>query len=149
MSKITKMGITTRRCVNNMQRLRNIISCFMLFGFLTLASCGNNDLCVGDEISRVLSPDKRVDAVVTKGNCGATTSYSYQVSVVQAGKAPVESDIIFLADKAESVSVSWQAPKKLVISYKEARIFKFTSFWSSKDLDNFQYIVSVVEVQRD
>lgn len=121
----------------------------MFFGFLALAACGNNDLCVGDEISRVSSPDKRVDAVVTKGNCGATTSYSYGVSVVQAGKTPVESDIIFLADKAESVSVYWQAPKKLVISYKEARIFKFTNFWSSKDLDSFQYIVSVVEVQRD
>lgn len=132
-----------------MQRLRNMTACFILFGFLALAACGNNDLCVGDEISRVSSPDKRVDAVVTKGNCGATTSYSYRVSVVQAGKTPVESDIIFLADKAERVTVSWQAPKKLVISYKEARIFKFTNFWSSKEFDNFQYIVSVVEVQRD
>ena len=69
--------------------------------------------------------------------------------MVQTGKTPVESDIIFLADKAEGVSVFWQTPKKLVISYKEARIFKFKNFWSSKDLDNFQYIVSVIEVQRN
>ena len=129
--------------------LKNITTYFMLFFLLNLAACGNDDLCVGEDISRVSSPDKIVDVVVTKANCGATTSYSYRVSVVQTGKTPVESDIIFLADKAEGVSVFWQTPKKLVISYKEARIFKFKNFWSSKDLDNFQYIVSVIEVQRN
>lgn len=144
-----KMGITTQRRANKMRRLRNVTACLVLFGFIALAGCGKNDLCVGDEISRASSPDKRVDAIVTKGNCGATTSYSYRIFVVQAGKTPVESDMVFLADKAESVSVSWQVPKKLMISYKEARIFKFTNFWSSKELDNFQYMVSVVEVQSD
>lgn len=122
----------------------------MLFGFFAFAGgCGKKDLCVGDEIFRVSSPDNRVDAVVTKGNCGATTSYSYRVYVVQAGKTPIESDMIFLADRAESVSATWLAPKKLLLSYKEARIFKFTNFWNSKELDNFQYVVSVVEVQRN
>lgn len=143
------MVIMTIIYVNKIYSLINTTVCFILFGLLALVGCEKNDLCVGDEISRASSPDKRVDAVVTKGNCGATTSYSYRVSVVQAGKIPVESDMIFFADKTESVSVSWQAPKKLVVSYKEARIFKFTNFWSSKELDNFQYIVSVVEVQRD
>ncbi len=143
------MVITIQKFINKMQLLKNITTYFMLFFLLNLAACGNDDLCVGEDISRVSSPDKIVDVVVTKANCGATTSYSYRVSVVQTGKTPVESDIIFLADKAEGVSVFWQTPKKLVISYKEARIFKFKNFWSSKDLDNFQYIVSVIEVQRN
>ena len=143
------MVITIQKFINKMQLLKNITTYFMLFFLLNLAACGNDDLCVGEDISRVSSPDKIVDVVVTKANCGATTSYSYRVSVVQTGKTPVESDIIFLADKAEGVSVFWQTPKKLVISYKEARIFKFKNFWRSKDLDNFQYIVSVIEVQRN
>lgn len=143
------MVITIQKFINKMQLLKNITTYFMLFFLLNLAACGNNDLCVKEVISRTSSPDKKVDAVVTKGDCGATTSYSYRVSVVQAGKTPVESDTIFLADNAENISIFWQAPKKLVISYKEARIFKFTNFWSSKELDNSQYIVSVIEVQRN
>jgi hypothetical protein len=90
-----------------------------------------------------------VDAVVTKSNCGGTTDYSYRVSIVQAGNAPIDSDVIFLADKAEGLGITWRAPKELMISYDKARIFRFTNFWSVKEIDNFQYIVSVVEMQRD
>jgi hypothetical protein len=121
----------------------------MLPGLLVLAGCGKGDLCSEDEMSRAASPDKRVDAVVTKGNCGGTTDYSYRVSIVQAGKAPIDSDVIFLADKAEGLGISWRAPKELLISYKKARIFRFTNFWSAKEVDDFQYLVSVVEMQRD
>lgn len=132
-----------------MQISRNVMASFTLLAILVLVGCEKNDLCVGEEISRITSPDKEVDAVVMKGNCGATTSYSYRIYVVQAGRTPVEHDMIFLADKAEDVRVSWQAQRKLLISYQEARIFKFTNFWSSRDLDNFQYVVTVVEVQRE
>jgi len=144
-----RMVITIRRCTNGMHRLSSVTAHVVLFGFILVLGCENSNLCVDDEIGRVPSPDKRVEAVITNGNCGATTSYSYRVSVVQAGKAPVESDTVFLADKTDSVIVSWEASKKLMISYKEARIFNFTNFWSSKEVDNFHYIVSVVEARHE
>ena len=60
------MVITIQKFINKMQLLKNITTYFMLFFLLNLAACGNDDLCVGEDISRVSSPDKIVDVVVTK-----------------------------------------------------------------------------------
>lgn len=138
-----------QRCVDKVRRLRNIAACSMLLVFLFLSGCGKNDLCVGDEVSRVSSPDNRVDAVLTRGNCGATTSYSYRVYLVNVGKTPNENDMVFLSDNAESISVTWQTSKKLLIYYGEARIFKFRNFWSSTEIENSKYVVSIDLMRRN
>lgn len=114
---------------------------------MVLTGCGKGDLCVEREISRTPSPDKLADAVISMSDCGATTSNSYRVYVVKVGGGPVEDDVVFLADKVEDINVFWQAPRKLLISYKEARIFRFTNFWSSEEMDNFRYVVSIAELQ--
>jgi hypothetical protein len=43
------------------------------------ASC---NLCDNREISRVPSPDGKVDAVIFERDCGATTDFSTQISIV-------------------------------------------------------------------
>ena len=49
---------------------------------LTLAWGG---MCGNDVVARVPSPDGRLEAVVFQRDCGATTDFSTQVSVVRAG----------------------------------------------------------------
>lgn len=122
-------------------------SWFVLLGVIVLAGCGKCGLCEDSELLRTTSPDKLVDAVVSSRDCGATTDYVYRVYVFKAGSEPVENDVVFLADNVDDLNIHWQASKKLVISYKEARIFRFKNFWSSKEIDNFRYVVSVAEHQ--
>ena len=49
-----------------------------------------------------MSPDKKVEAVLLRTDCGgATTSYSYRLSIVPLGKKAGRSDTVFLAEKLE------------------------------------------------
>lgn len=111
---------------------------------LISTSCSLDDSCSSEEVTRTTSPDKIVDAVLIKNNCGATTSYSYRVFIIPAGNEP-NNNSIFLADKVEDLKISWKSLKNLSITYSKARIFEFTNFWQSKKIDNFLYIVSISE----
>jgi hypothetical protein len=55
---------------------------------LSLAAAGC-DLCGNQEITRIPSPDGKIEAVLFERDCGATTNFSAQISVVPKG-APAE-----------------------------------------------------------
>ena len=60
------------------------------------SSCGR---CGNDEVVRVPSPDAKFEAVVFQRDCGATTGFSTQVSVVTKGASlPNEAGNVFIAD---------------------------------------------------
>lgn len=102
--------------------------------------------CEFNEVDRIKSTDGIVDAVHVRGNCGATTSFSENVFIVQNGAktpAPKERYQVFSADHVEGLKVKWREPRVLEIYYKEARIFQFTNFWHSKDVQNFSYVVEI------
>lgn len=122
------------------KKIKFVIVIFMFF----LSSCSKINPCGEEEVSRILSMDSKVDAVVLKKSCGATTSSLMQVFIVKTGEK-IEGEPVFKADKIIDLEVSWSAPKKLTIEYKEARIFNFKNFWLSRDVDNFDYIVTIVE----
>lgn len=109
-----------------------------------LTSCDNPSLCSNDEILRKSSPDKVVDAVIVKKNCGATTSSSYSIFIV-----PSESEVfdqhVFLSDKTDNLKITWATNKQLSIVYNKARIFEYTNFWQSSKIENFKYIVEISE----
>ena len=107
--------------------------------------CGLSSPCNQTEANRLKSPDGKVEAVQVKSDCGATTSESISVFVVGSGKETEESDLVLSADHTESFSLLWRESKFLEIKYKQARIFQFTNFWQSKDIDNFSYVVEVRE----
>ena len=107
-------------------------------------SCSVDGSCSSEEVNRTSSPDKLVDAVVIKNNCGATTSFSYRIFVVPVGE-DTKKNSIFLADKVEGLNIQWTSSKKLLITYADARIFEYTNFWQSKKIQNFDYIVSISE----
>lgn len=118
-----------------------------IFIFSVLTGC-NSSTCISKIVSREVSPDNRVDAVIAKVNCGATTDYSFRVHIVPAGSEPLGNHV-FLADHIKGLEVNWIENQKLAITYDEARIFEYTNFWHSKELDNFEYFVSITEAIRD
>lgn len=85
-----------------------------------------------------------MEAILEKKDCGATTSISYSVAIVPTGGTP-QGEPIFVADKAMALDLKWSADRKLMITYESARIFSFTSFWQSREMDNFNYVVAIEE----
>jgi len=97
------------------------------------------------EVSRVASSDGRLEAVLDEVNGGATTSYAYSLYLVPKGvtKLPSRNSAIFVADHIDGLHVEWAESKLLQVTYREARIFQFTNFWESADVDSFRYVVEL------
>lgn len=113
----------------------------LLAPLLILTACS----CEDTEIQRVKSPDGKVEAVHVRGNCGATTAYSEQIYIVTTGgKLPAEKEFSkFVADHADGLEMAWREQKVLEVRYNKARIFKFSNFWGSNDVENFEYVVEI------
>jgi hypothetical protein len=113
-----------------------------ILGFLLLLSalstgCLNLTDGCGNEILRAhYSPTKQLKAVVFERDCGATTGFSTQISVISAnGDLPNEAGNVFVADtdhgKSPSgpgggppVEVEWKGESSLNIIYdNRARVF--------------------------
>ena len=124
------------------KKLTVVMVVFLLSGCEAIT----NMLCENKELLRISSPDAKVDAVLMRGDCGATTPYSYGVYIIPKGEKIKKSYLIFSADHVEGESVQWIAPKLLEIKYRQARIFEFTNFWQSRDVDNFNYVVEIREI---
>ena len=100
-------------------------------------SCGF-DMCGNEELQTITSPDGKHKAVVFQRDCGATTGFSTQISLLRANerlaKAPGNA---FIADtdhgKAPAgpgggpeVNPQWASENELVVRYdKRARVFEF------------------------
>lgn len=97
-----------------------LITCLFIF---TLIFSGKSvlDLIIGDScgneiIQSLPSPDDERIAYVFKRDCGATTDYSYQLTVLKADKQfQNESGNAFISDR--SFSVSWTGDRKLEVEY--------------------------------
>src|SRR5262245_54521765 len=97
---------------------------------LPLMSCV--DPCGNGIISDVPSPNGKQHAIVFERDCGATTDFSYQVSILNSGQQiKNRAGNTFVADrnhgatKSMYVKVRWTGPQKLVISYPaDARLFR-------------------------
>ena len=102
---------------------------------LILASPACSDAC-GNYVQKVLpSPDGKHAAVLFRRDCGATTDFSTQVSVVRMGTRPKGSGNVFIADADHGAvgraawgdpwaDMKWVAPRHLVISYDaRSRVF--------------------------
>jgi hypothetical protein len=96
------------------------------------------------EISRIPSPDARVDAILVQtAGGGATVGFGYNVFVAPRGQSPGRGEERLVADHSKNLTLRWQGPRKLDIVYDEARIFKFSNFWHSKEVDDFNYVVEL------
>ncbi len=88
-----------------------------LCGALVLLSGCGPELCANAQVSEDVSPDRRYKAVTFRRDCGATTNYSVQVSIVPADKPlPNEAGNVFVASGEPLVLVRWVAERHLSIS---------------------------------
>lgn len=97
----------------------SLTGCPLVVGALCLlAGCAslNFDMC-GNTITRqAISPDGKLKAVVFSRDCGATTSESVQVSLVEAtAPLPDEAGNIFIAEQA-NIYIKWLSASKLQIT---------------------------------
>lgn len=95
------------------------------------------------EIQRVASPDGKVELVVSTAEGGATTSVTYYVNLVAPRGEPDLDASVLVADKVRNFSASWASPNRVVIQCGDARVFRYTNFWQSRDVDDFQHIVRI------
>jgi hypothetical protein len=102
------------------------IRCMALLIPLALASCA--DHCSNRVVSKTLSPNGQLEAVLFSRNCGATSGFSSQVSIVEAGDLPIDGGNVFVADTGHGlahagswggplVKIDWQTDRQILISY--------------------------------
>lgn len=106
---------------------------------MVLAACSSDY----EEMWRVPSPDSKVDAVLVRTGGPATVGFSYKLFIVPRGTLPGKSGELLLADRVRNITAVWQKARKLELRYDEARIFSFTNFWHSKEIDDFKYVVEL------
>ncbi|MGH9792758.1 MAG: hypothetical protein ACRD5W_16245 [Candidatus Acidiferrales bacterium] len=106
----------------------------ILFLLYLASACG---ICSNDVAWESTSPDGKLKAVIFMRNCGATTDFSTQVSILESSATlPNDSGSIFIADADHGavlvnrkgimdVRLTWKSQHRLVISYPgRARIFE-------------------------
>ena len=95
-----------------------------------------SDMCANKFLSEIPSPDGALKAVVFQRDCGATTGFSTQISIVQMNHSlPNESGNLFVADSNRNkaptgsgggleVRVAWIGACSLRIAHHQgARVF--------------------------
>ncbi len=82
---------------------------------LRLGGCGFPPLCENRLLKETLSPDGNQKAVLFERNCGATTNYSYQISVLpRNAQLPNESGNAF-SSYVQNPSVQWDDNRQILI----------------------------------
>lgn len=95
-----------------------------------------SDPCANTIVSRVPSPDGRREAVLFQRDCGATTGFSTQISILNGSQQLTGGGNAFSADdnhgaaQAESwggswADLKWSTPDRLIVRYAaKSRLFK-------------------------
>jgi hypothetical protein len=96
-----------------------------------------SDMCGNDTLAQVVSPDSTQTLVVFQRDCGATTGFSTQASLLTANAAlPNRKGNVFIADTNHGIApsgkgggpelrVQWQGPNSLLLQHHEkARVFR-------------------------
>jgi hypothetical protein len=97
---------------------------------------GYADSCANSVINRTDAPDATYSAVIFQHDCGATTGFSTQISVVERGQQPSGTGNAYRADDDHGAAAAgtwggplaeaeWLAPDHLPIRYaRKSRVFE-------------------------
>ena len=82
-----------------------------------------------DEVARVVSPTGKIDAVLFETNGGATTSFGYEIYVVEHGAQPAGSPAISLYgavrnEHAYGANLRWASPDSVAVEFLSAKSTK-------------------------
>lgn len=98
--------------------MKRIWSGLLACVFLVAAGCGP----AFEEVQRIVSQDRLVDAVVFNRLTDATVATPTEIFVLPAGGGP-SGDSVWRADKVVGLVVTWTSASTLQIEAKEARVF--------------------------
>ena len=111
-----------------MKNKKFLVYTFLFFSFY---SFGCNAIPLFEisstEHYRVKSPDGEVDAVLMKSDGGATTSFSYSLFLLPKGTSSKKlslDDSRLIADRAESLKITWIKSFKLTAKVPEFFVFQ-------------------------
>ncbi|MBA4353844.1 MAG: hypothetical protein C0409_04060 [Novosphingobium sp.] len=103
---------------------------------LSLAVAACDDACSNEVITRLASPDGKREAVMFQRDCGATSGYSTQISILDVGHALAGGGNTFRADDDHGAAkvgdwggslaeIKWLASDRLLVRYAgKSRIFE-------------------------
>lgn len=77
-------------------------------------------MCGNEIFNEAVAPDKKLKAVLFQRDCGATTGFSTQISLLASGNKLEDDDggNIFIADghpRDHAIELTWRSPHKLII----------------------------------
>ncbi len=126
--------------VNRIKLMNSQKKSFLILFWLMLSIFGCESMCANQILQEIPSPDKKFKAVVFQRDCGATTGFSTQVSIIKADdKLSNAAGNVFSADTnyrkvsgglvgGPTVEVVWKGPLQLYIMHPQnSRIFKATT----------------------
>ncbi|HEY4164656.1 MAG TPA: hypothetical protein VGM59_16435 [Dongiaceae bacterium] len=105
--------------------LTAIILLIGVLGYWMLTSF--DDICGNKIVATAFSPDRAVKAVLFERDCGATTGFSSQVSVLEGGATlPDDGGNVFIANESEGgESTSWGGPF-VALNWRDAHTLELT-----------------------
>jgi hypothetical protein len=122
--------------IPNRAKIRTLVIITFILSMGSMVGCGL-DPCGNEELETVASPDGKRKAVVFQRDCGATTGFSTQISLVQANdNLPKEAGNTFIADTdhgqapggpggGPKVNLQWTGERELTVKYdRRARVFR-------------------------
>jgi hypothetical protein len=92
--------------------------------------------CENQVLQKVMAPDQGKVAVLFQRECGATTGFNWQVSIMRPRETPGEIGNAFVGDLGNSgtaipnspIRLQWRSPDELIILHdRHLRIFKRAS----------------------
>ena len=108
----------------------------IVLGTFALFSTGCSDTCANEIVTEIASPARDFKAVMFRRDCGATTSYSTQVSILAEGAELSGTGNVYRADDDHGVApvgkwdgpwaeIRWIGPRQLLVRYAAgSRIFE-------------------------
>lgn len=81
------------------------------------------------EEGRIVSPDARFDAVITRVSVAGAASFVIEVHILPRDGKPVDGpEAVLTAERLTGIEIVWQGPARAAIRYRSGKIFQFTNF---------------------
>lgn len=121
-------------------KLKNYIFIFLIY--LMLGGCGKKNS--HEEKMKIYSSDGRVGAALIEVSTHATVSSVYELFIFETSSAPdFDLDPISRMDKIDRINLEWNDDLLKICIDDNARIWKFSNFWSSLKLENHKRIIKL------
>ena len=107
-----------------------------------LSGCGKKNSY--EEKMKIYSSDGRVGAALIEVSTHATVSSVYELFIFETSSAPdFDLDPISRMDKIDRINLEWNDDLLKICIDDNARIWKFSNFWSSLKLENHKRIIKL------